>query len=323
MRAGKPIRNTIDTARELRSVGESNALSEVKTPRAVKAARALAAALCLLGIVLAVPARAQVAPYGEKTMGDPAEDHLPDFLQKVKVEQRLNQQLPLDLPFVDDAGKQVKLGDYFGKRPAILALVYYNCQILCSEELDGLVGALMMLPNYTPGKDFNVIVASIDPTEGPAVAAKKKVEFVKRYGRLDTAGGWHFLTGSETSIQALTRAVGFGYVRVPGPDGKLNQFAHTSSLQIVTPEGRLAQYYMGVEYSPKDLKLGLVEASHHTIGTPVDNIMTYCYRYDPKLNRHSLVVARIVQLGCLLTVLGLGSFMVVNFRRDLTQAGKG
>jgi protein SCO1 len=297
--------------------------STIRTFQLIRAVHAAGYALCALAVFFAASAFAQVAPYGEKTMGDPAQDHLPNFLEKVKVEQKLNQQLPLGLPFVDDTGKQVKLGDYFDKRPVILALVYYNCQILCSEELNGLVGALEMLTNYTPGKDFNIVVASIDPSEGPAVAAKKKAESVKRYGRLETASGWHFLTGPESSIQALSQAVGFGYLRVPGPDGKLNQFAHASSLQIVTPEGRLAQYYMGVEYSPKDLKLGLVEASHHTIGTPVDNIMTYCYRYDPKLNRHSLVIARIVQLGCLLTVFGLGSFMVVNFRRDLTQAGKG
>ena len=306
-----PIRSTIRT------------FHTIRTFQWIRTVRAGCCALCALAVFFTVSAFAQVAPYGEKTMGDPAQDHLPNILEKVKVEQKLNQQLPLGLPFVDDTGKQVKLGDYFDKRPVILALVYYNCQILCSEELNGLVGALEMLPNYTPGKDFNIVLASIDPSEGPAVAAKKKAESVKRYGRPETAGGWHFLTGPESSIQALSQAVGFGYVRVPGPDGKLNQFAHASSLQIVTPEGRLAQYYMGVEYSPKDLKLGLVEASHHTIGTPVDNIMTYCYRYDPKLNRHSLVIARIVQLGCLLTVLGLGSFMVVNFRRDITQAGKG
>ncbi|HEY4047791.1 MAG TPA: SCO family protein [Acidobacteriaceae bacterium] len=317
MRAGNPIRSTIQT---LPTTGK---FLTTRTFIRISPLLAISYAFCVLALLFAASAHAQVAPYGEKTMGDPAQDHLPDFMQKVKVEQKLNQQLPLDLPFVDDTGRHVKLGDYFDRRPVILALVYYNCQILCSEELNGLVGALEMLPNYTPGKDFNIVVASIDPSETPAVAAKKKAQFVQRYGRPETAGGWHFLTGPETSIQALSHAVGFGYLRVPGPDGKLNQFAHASSLQIVTPEGRLAQYYMGVEYSPKDLKLGLVEASHHTIGTPVDNIMTYCYRYDPKLNRHSLIVARIVQLGCLLTVFGLGGFMVVNFRRDIMQAGKG
>jgi protein SCO1 len=282
-------------------------------------------AACALGLALLfaciAAAHAQVAPYGEKTMGDPAQDHLPDILSKVKVEQRLNQPLPLAAPFTDETGKQIKLGDYFGKRPVILALVYYQCQILCSEELSGLVGALEMV-NLTPGKDFEIVVASIDPSEGPALARTKKAMYVKRYARPETAAGWHFLTGPESSIKALTDAVGFGYVRVPGPDGKMTQFAHGSSLEIVTPEGRLAQYYMGVEYSPKDLELGLVEASHNTIGTPVENIMTYCYRYDPRLQKHSLIVARIVQLGCVLTVICLGSFMFVNFRRDFKQAAE-
>jgi protein SCO1 len=286
-------------------------------------ARYLAAASALAATMLvALGARAQVAPYGEKTMGETAEDHLPDILKQVKITQRLDQQLPLSAPFVDAAGKQVKLGDYFGgKRPVILALVYYQCQILCSEELNGLVGALEMV-KLTPGKDFNIVVASIDPTEGPALARSEKATYMKRYGRPESAEGWHFLTGPEPSIESLANAVGFGYVRVAGPDGKLNQFAHTSSLEIATPEGRLAQYYMGVEYSPKDIELGLVEASHNQIGSLVDNLMTYCYRYDPKLDRHSMIVARIVQLGCLMTVFGLGGFMAVNFRRDIKQAAE-
>jgi protein SCO1/2 len=161
-----------------------------------------------------------------------------------------------------------------------------------------------------------VIVVSIDPTEGTALAAAKKRSYLRRYGHSETAAGWHFLTGSQANIDALTKAVGFGYVKIPGPDGKLTQFAHASSIQIVTPEGKLAQYYMGVEYSPKDLRLGLVEASANRIGSPVDNILTYCYHYDPKTNKHSLIVARVVQLGGLVTVFTLGGFMIAMFRRD-------
>jgi protein SCO1 len=268
----------------------------------------------------AVPVLAQVAPYGEKTMGDPAQDHLPDVLNTVKIDQRLGQQLPLDATFRDETGKTVKLGDYFGKKPVILSLVYYQCQILCMEDLNGLVGALEMV-NLTPGKDFQVVIVSIDPAETPAMAAAKKAFYVKRYGRPETAAGWHFLTGGQSDITALAKAVGWGYVRLPQPDGKPPMFAHASSIEVVTPEGRMAQYYLGVEYAPRDLQLGLVEASHNTIGTPVDNILTYCYRYDPKLNRHSLVIARVVQAGCLLTVLGLGSFMLVSFRRDFKGKG--
>lgn len=277
----------------------------------------LAAAMLLPA---AAPVLAQVAPYGEKTMGDPAQDHLPDILNTVKIDQRLGQQLPLDATFRDETGKAVKLGDYFGKKPVILSLVYYQCQILCMEDLNGLVGALEMV-NLTPGKDFQIVIASIDPAETPAMAAAKKAFYVKRYGRPETEAGWHFLTGGQSDITALAKAVGWGYVRLPQPDGKPPMFAHASSIEVVTPEGRMAQYYLGVEYAPRDLQLGLVEASHNTIGTPVDNILTYCYRYDPKLNRHSLVIARVVQAGCLLTFLGLGSFMLVSFRRDFKGKG--
>jgi protein SCO1/2 len=273
--------------------------------RSVGAGGCLALAASLL-LAAATPALAQVAPYGEKSMGDPAQDRLPDILNTVKIEQRLGKPLPLDAPFRDETGKAVKLGDYFGKKPVILSLVYYQCKILCAEDLNGLVGALEMV-HLTPGKDFQIVIVSIDPAETPG---------------LDTANGWHFLTGEQPAIHALAQAVGFGYVRLPQPEGKPPMFAHASSIEVVTPEGMMAQYYLGVEYSPKDLQLGLVEASHNTIGTPVDNILTYCYRYDPKLNRHSLVVARIVQMGCLLTFLGLGSFMVVNFRRDFKQAAE-
>jgi protein SCO1/2 len=282
------------------------------TIRLALAAAALSAA--------AIPGLGQVAPNGMKTMGEPAEDHLPDILHTVRIDQRLGQQLPLSPQFRDETGKPVRLGDYFGKVPVILSLVYYQCQILCMEDLNGLVGALEMV-NLTPGKDFQVVIVSIDPSETPAIAAAKKAFYVKRYGRVDTQAGWHFLTGDQTAIKDLAEAVGFGYVRLPGAAGKPPLFAHASSIEVVTPEGRMAQYYLGVEYSPQDLRLGLVEASHNTIGTPVDNILTYCYRYDPKLNRHSLVIARVVQAGCLLTVLGLGSFMMVSFRRDFEGKG--
>jgi protein SCO1/2 len=216
-------------------------------------------------------------------------------------------------------GKPVQLASYFGKMPAILALVYYQCPMLCSEELNGLTGALQMV-NFVPGKDFNIIVVSIDPSEGTNLAADKKRNYLHRYGHPETADGWHFMTGTQANIDALTKAVGFGYVKIPGPDGKLTQFAHASSIQIVTPQGKLAQYYMGVEYSPKDIRLGLVEASNNHIGSPVDNILTYCYHYDPTTNKHSLIVARVVQMGGAMTVILLGGFMWIMFRRDYRQA---
>jgi protein SCO1/2 len=265
-------------------------------------------------ILFAAPVLAQVSRYDEKQMA-PVSDKPPAILNGVGIAQHLNEQLPLNLIFTDDAGKQVELSSYFGKKPAILALVYYQCPMLCSEELNGLTGALQMV-SFVPGKDFSIIVVSIDPTEGTDLAAAKKRSYLKRYGHPETASGWHFMTGTQPNIDALTKAVGFGYVKIPGPDGRLTQFAHASSIQIVTPEGKMAQYYMGVEYSPKDLRLGLVEASANRIGTPVDNILTYCYHYDPQTNKHSLIVARVVQLGGLLTVLLLGGFMLAMFRRD-------
>jgi len=276
----------------------------------------VAAMAVLGGALLCAPLAAQVSSYGDKQTGENSGDQLPQVLQKVGIAQRLNQQLPLDAEFVDDAGKTVRLGDYFGKHPAILTLVYFNCPMLCSEELDGLAGALEMV-KLTPGKDFDVVVISIDPSDTPEAAAKKKAYYVKRYGRPETANGWHFLTGQRPSIDRVTDATGFGYVRVPGPDGKLTQFAHASSIEVVTTEGKLAQYYLGVEYSPKDILLGLIEASGNKIGSPVANILTYCYHYDPQTNKHSLIVARVVQLGGVVTMAGLGGFMFLMFRRDL------
>jgi protein SCO1/2 len=276
-------------------------------------------AVLLCCALLSAPVFAQVSSYGDKQNGENAGDQLPQVLQKVGVSQHLNQQLPLDAAFVDESGKQVKLGDYFGKRPAILALVYYTCPMLCSEEMDGLTSSLEMV-KLTPGKDFDVVIVSIDPSDSPEQAAKSKALYVKRYGRPETAAGWHFLTGQRPAIDAVTNAVGFGYVRVPGPDGKLSQFAHASSIEIVTPEGKLAQYYLGVEYSPKDMLLGLIDASGNKIGSPVANILTYCYHYDPQTNKHSLMVARVVQVGGMITVAGLGGFMFLMFRRDVNVA---
>ncbi|NYF78521.1 SCO family protein [Granulicella arctica] len=275
----------------------------------------LAVAFCcvLLGVSAA---RAQVSSYGDKQAGENTGDQLPQVLQKVQVSQHLNQALPLDSTFVDDTGKTVRLGDYFGKHPAVLSLVYYNCPMLCSEELDGLTSALEMV-RLVPGKDFDVVVISIDPSETPVEAAKKKQFYLKRYGHPETAAGWHFLTGQKPAIDAVTDALGFGYVRVPGPDGKLTQFAHASSIELVTTDGKLAQYYLGVEYSPKDILLGLIEASGNKIGSPVANILTYCYHYDPQTNKHSLIVVRVVQFGGMVTMASLGGFIFLMFRRDI------
>ena len=259
----------------------------------------------------------QVSSYGDKATGENTGDQLPTVLQTVQVTQHLNGQLPLDAAFVDDHGQGVTLAKYFdGKHPAVVSLVYYNCPMLCSEEMDGLTSALEMV-HLVPGKDFQVVIISIDPSETPELAARKKAFYLKRYGHPETADGWHFLTGQKPAIDATAKAVGFGYVLVPGPDGRLDQYAHASAIEIATPQGKLAQYYLGVEYSPKDVLLGLVEASDNKIGSPVANILTYCYHYDPQHNKHSLIVARAVQLGGIVTVASLGSFIFLMFRRDL------
>jgi protein SCO1/2 len=276
--------------------------------------RQLAAAA--LGLLLPACAVAQVSSYGDKAEGQNAGDQLPKILNGANIQQHLNAQLPLSAVFTDDHGNQVQLGQYFdGKHPVLLSAVYYNCPMLCSEEMDGITSALEMV-HLTPGKDFQVVIISIDPTETSQLAARRKDFYLRRYGHPETANGWHFLVGPEPSIQALTKAIGFGYVRVPGPDGKLTQFAHASSIELATPQGRVAQYYLGVEFSPKDILLGLIDASDNKIGSPVANILTYCYHYDPQIDKHSLYVARVVQLGGMVTVASLGSFIFLMFRRD-------
>jgi protein SCO1/2 len=282
----------------------------------------LTAGLAALALVcLAAPlSRGQVSSYGDKQMGE-VSDHPPAILDKVTITQKLNTRIPLDGEFRDEIGNTVRLGDYFGKRPVIMSLVYYQCKILCPEEIDGLVSSLMMV-KFKPGKDFDVVFVSIDPSETPEIAAKEKALYLKRYGHPETAAGWHFLTGQQAAINQLAQAAGFGYVKVAGPDGMFNQYAHASAIELLTADGKLSQYYLGVDFAPNDLRLGLVEASAGKIGSPVDAILTYCYRYDPKLNRHSLVIARVVQLGGLITVFGLGGYMTVMFRRDLDRDRK-
>ncbi|SDF70941.1 SCO family protein [Terriglobus roseus] len=276
----------------------------------------LLAVLALMFGLLPAAVSAQVSSIADKQSGENSGSELPTVLKGAAIDQHLNTTLP-SVPFVDETGKAVNTADYFNNgKPAVLALVYFKCPMLCSEELDGLVQGLAMV-HLDPSKDFNVLVVSIDPTDTPTDALKEKKLYAKRYARPGTEGGWHFLTGQQASIDAVTKAVGFGYVKIPSPDGKTTQFAHASAIQILTPEAKIAQYYLGVEYAPKDLLLGLVEASDHKIGSPVANILTYCYHYDPHRNKHSLIVARVVQLGGMITVAGLGGFMFLMFRRDL------
>ena len=241
----------------------------------------------------------------------------PSILQQVGIDQHLNQALPLDLHFRDESGKDVRLGDYFGKRPVILSLVYYRCPMLCGEVLNGLTSSLNVV-NFGLGKDYDVVTVSIDPRETPQVAAQMKAVYLRRYNQhtSEAEQGWHFLTGQQDQIQQLTKAVGFRYVYDP----RIDQYAHASGIQIATPDGRLSQYYYGIEYSPKDLRLGLIEASQNHIGTVVDQLILYCYHYDPETGHYGAIVMRVLRLAGIATVLLLGSFIVIMTRRDIRRA---
>jgi len=233
----------------------------------------------------------------------------PPGLQNVGIEQHLDEQIPADLSFRDETGKPVHLGDYFGKKPMILNLVYYNCPMLCGEVLSGLEGALRVL-KFDVGKEFDVLTVSFDPRETPDMATRKKAEFLKRYGRAGAAEGWHFLTGPQESIDALTKAAGFQYQYDP----KTGQFAHATAIMILTPEGKIAQYYYGVDYAPKDLRLGLIQASQNKIGTLADQVLLYCYHYDPTTGKYGAIISRVLKLAGIVTLLGLGILMTVLIR---------
>lgn len=279
-------------------------------------AKSRTTALLLLAslVALAAPAAAQQKPPAEA----PAVDTRPPLLQKVGIDQKLDQPLPLEAAFRDEAGRGVTLGHYFGKRPVILALVYYECPMLCTQVMEGLVRSLKPL-KFDPGKEFDVVAVSFDALETPAQAAAKKQAMLERYARPGTDAGWHFLTGEQASIDALTRAAGFRYAWDP----QTNQFAHGAAIVIVTPEGRIAQYYYGIEYPPKDLRLGLVEASKNKIGNLTDQILLYCYHYDPTTGRYGNVVLGSMRALALVTVLGLCGFIVLMLRRDAVRARRG
>ncbi len=210
----------------------------------------------------------------------------------MKIEQRLGEKVPLDLAFHDEAGQPVRLQKYFQQKPVVLVLAYYRCPRLCTEVLNGLESGLEAIP-LDIGRDFNVLTVSFDPRETPELAAAKKVPYIEKYGRGGAAEGWHFLTGDETSIKQLTEAVGFHYHYDPRSD----QFAHASGIMILTPEGKLARYFYGIRYSPRDLRLGLVEASAEKIGSPVDQLLLFCFHYDPTTGQYTPAIMNFVRDG--------------------------
>ena len=235
----------------------------------------------------------------------------PSYLTNVGIEQHLDSQVPPDLSFVDDTGHPVRLGDYFGKKPLILNLVYYNCPMLCGEELAGLSSAMKVV-KFDLGKEFDVITVSFNPKETPELAAAKKQEYLRRYGRPNAAAGWHFLTGQAESINALTKAVGFQYQY----DASKNQYAHATAIMVLTPQGRISRYFYGVDFPPKDLRMGLVEASQGKIGNAVDQVLLYCYHYDPAAGKYGAVISNILKIGGALTVLILAGMILIFLRLE-------
>ena len=235
--------------------------------------------------------------YGARPETGPVATGLPNALKKVGIDQRLNEQVPLDAVFKDEQGRDVRLGEFFNGKPVVLALVYYSCPMLCNQVLNGMLSSFRHV-TFNAGEQFEVVTVSFDPRETPQLAAAKKQTYVKAYNRPSGAAGWHFLTGDEANIKRLTDAVGFRYTW----DEPTKQFAHASGIMVVTPEGKLARYFYGIEYSPKDLRLGLVEASQNKIGTPVDTLMLYCFHYDPATGKYGAVVMNIVKVAGVITI---------------------
>ncbi len=273
-------------------------------------ALAAAAMMVVLAIVHAIPAHAQrfaSAPYGTPAGSSPTAD----MLRGVGIEQHLGARLPLDAEFRDETGREVKLGDYFGDQPVVVALVYYRCPMLCTQVLNGFLNSSQAMP-LEIGRDYQVVTVSFDPRETPQLASEKKARYVRAYRRAGAAGGWHFLTGDRQSIDRLTETVGFRYRF----DAKSDQFAHASGIALATPDGRLARYFYGIEFSPDDLRLGLVESSAGRIGSLVDQVLLLCFHYDPLTGKYGLVVADVLRLTGLLTVILLGGFLVAMYRRE-------
>lgn len=269
---------------------------------------ALALALVLSA---AAAAGAQMVPSSAERQG------LPPALQNVGFDPQLNAQLPLDLPFRDETGRDVRLSNYFGRRPVVFVLVYYGCPMLCNQVQQSLVGALKMI-SFNAGSDYEVVLVSFDPRETPDMAAEKKLDALSRYGRPESAAGWHFLTGSSESITALTRAANFRYTF----DEKTNLFAHASGILVLTPRGRISRYFFGIDYPPRDLRLGLVDASEGKIGTAADHLLLFCYQYDPASARYSATILSVIRVGGVVTIIAFLATVVIFRWREVRAARK-
>jgi protein SCO1/2 len=257
-----------------------------------------------------VAALARATPAGAQ-----AAQGLPPALRDVGWEQRIGAKLPLDVALRDEAGREVRLADYFGRRPVVLAFVYYECPMLCTLALNGLVSAMGVL-SFDPGREYEVVTVSFDPEDTPELAAAKKQAYLNRLRRPGAESGWHFLTASGASVARLTQAAGFRYAW----DEPTRQFAHPAGIVVATPEGTLSHYLFGIEYAPRDLRYALVEASAGRLGSPLDQVVLYCYSYDPATGRYGVVIMRVVRVAGAVTVLALGGFIALMLRRERAQA---
>jgi protein SCO1/2 len=281
-------------------------------PALLRSSGVVALLTLLVGAAVVSPA------YGQGVVstapGTPV-DARPEGLDGVSFEQRLGTEVPADLTFVDETGATVRLGDYLGTRPVILALVYYECPMLCTQVLSGLTSGLKGLA-FDAGTQFDVVVVSIDPGEGPGLASAKKAAYVDRYGRPETAGAWHFLTGRKAEIDRLASTVGFAYTY----DEKTDQYAHAAGITVLTPDGRIARYFFGIDYAPRDLRLGIVEAADRKIATPIDSVLLYCFHYDPSTGKYGLMIMNIVRAAGIIFLIGMVWFWMVLRRHERRHA---
>lgn len=276
---------------------------------------ALVVSILLAGGTAQAQYRPPAAPAGERQSTEQ-----PGILREIGIDQKLDNQVPMDVEFTDEHGNKVTLADYGGERPIVLSLVYYGCPSLCGQVLQGLTRSLKMLKDVPmlPGQHFEVVTLSFDPSEGPELAMEKKKTFVKEFNQPGAEDHWHWLTGSEENIKKVADAVGFRYAW----DEKQEEYAHASAIFLLTPDGKVSRYFFGIEYSPKDMRLGLAEASSGKIGGPVEKVLLWCFHYDPTLGKYSMMVMRLVQVGGILTLLGLGTFMFLMLRKDFKPGQK-
>ena len=273
--------------------------------------RPVSACVLAASLFSAVPAQAQYAAGPQRPE---AASEKRGLLKDVGIDQRIGQQLPLDLTFRNEVGRDVKLGDFFNGKPVVMALAYYECPMLCTQVLNGMTAALKTL-SFDAGKDFEVVVVSIDPKDNFRLAANKKAAYVEHYGRPQTAAGWHFLTGDESSIKPLAEALGFRYAY----DANIKQYAHGAAMYVATPKGIVSRYLLGIDFAPRDLRLALVEASNNVLGSIVDQVLLLCYHYDPSTGKYGAATLNAVRVGFVATVTGFLAFLFVSLKRERNE----